>query len=148
MTILLEGPCKNKTNKTSDLTTLGQNLNLLLSCIDLDRIMAEMSISWEQLSNQAPLVPFTISKSQLVISNHREKWVMASGLLLRTIFRVFVGAPSLFQRAQWLLNQILCACGSFPVCPAAYLTSPLPGAVLSHCDLGSCRWQYGFLLIY
>lgn len=82
MTILLEGPCKNKTNKTSDLTTLGQNLNFPLSCIDLDRIMAEMSISWEQLSNQAPLV--SLHHLKITAGDFKPQGKVSDGLRVAT----------------------------------------------------------------
>lgn len=105
---------QNKTNKTSDVITLGQNLNFPLSYADLDRIMVWMSISWEQLFNSAPL--FSLYDLKVIADdfNLREKRVMTSGLLLRAILAVFIGVPLLFWRGQWRLDPILCAWGSFP----------------------------------
>lgn len=106
--------------------------------------MAEMSTSREQLFNQAPLVSLHLLK--IIADDFKAQGkVGESPDCFRELFHRIRRCPLLLQSAWWLLELL----HAVPcVCTTAYPTSPLPGAVLSHCDLGSCRWQYGFLLIY
>lgn len=133
-------------NPTLKFNNYRRNLYFPSSFLDHKRLMASLNIPEKIYTTK---VHFLLLQSQ----NHSPfkpsgDLVMTLGSSLRSIKHPSIPVwVSLLQEQGSLLNQIFHVCSFFPF-TWHHIWLRGVGAVLSHCHVSSCRWQYGFLLIY